>query len=145
MPNVELIKGFWMGKESYQATVLEFFMFRSWVAIFQLCPPMASFSRSSYDMPGLALRMDVLFWRRRDFQIASRTGIRQGTIEIVIEKVLWSIRGSYQTIWSSPLINVKWHSVTRPYTMTTHYWSDFIPSCDLITELDLLPNFERFP
>ena len=27
-----------------------------------------------------------------------RTGIRQGTLEIVIEKVLWSIRGSYQTI-----------------------------------------------
>ena len=41
-------------------------------------------------------------------------------------------------------MNLKWHSVTWQYTMTTHYWSVFIPSRDLITELDL-PNFERFP
>ena len=34
-------------------------------------------------------------------------------------QVLWSIRGSYQTIWSFPLTNVKWHSVTWPYKMTT--------------------------
>ena len=40
-------------------------------------------------------------------------------LDIVIEEVLWSIRGSYQTIWSFPLTNVKWHSVTWPYTMTT--------------------------
>ena len=38
------------------------------------------------------------------------------------------MRGSYQTIWSFPLTNVKWHSVTRPYTMTTPYWSDFVPN-----------------
>ena len=49
-------------------------------------------------------------------------------LEIVIEEVLWSIRGSYQTIWSSPLTNVKWHSVTWPHTMTTPYWSDFVPN-----------------
>ena len=24
--------------------------------------------------------------------------------------------------------NVKWHSVTWPYTMTTPYWSDFVPN-----------------
>ena len=30
-------------------------------------------------------------------------------LEIVIEEVLWSIRGSYQIIWSFPLTNVKWH------------------------------------
>ena len=53
------------------------------------------------------------------FKKASRTGIRQGTLEIVIEEVLWSILGSYQTIWSFPLTNVKWHSVTWLYTMTT--------------------------
>ena len=35
---------------------------------------------------------------------------------------------SYQTIWSFPLTNVKWHSVTWPYTMTTPYWSDFVPN-----------------
>ena len=27
--------------------------------------------------------------------------------------------GSYQAIWSFPLTNIKWHSVTLPYTMTT--------------------------
>ena len=62
------------------------------------------------------------------FQQASPIGIRQGTLEFVIEEVLWSIRGSYQTIWSFPLTNVKWHSVTWPYTMTTPYSSDFVPN-----------------
>ena len=45
-------------------------IFRSWVAIYQLRPPMASLSRSLCDMPGLALRMNVLFGRRHDFQIS---------------------------------------------------------------------------
>ena len=54
--------------------------------------------------------------------------IRQGILEIVIEEVLWSIRESYQTIWSFPLTNVKWHSVNWPFTMTTPYWSDFVPN-----------------
>ena len=62
------------------------------------------------------------------FKQASRTGMRQGTLEIVIEEVLWWVRGSYQTIWSFPLTNVKWHSVTRPYTMITPYWSYFVPN-----------------
>ena len=34
----------------------------------------------------------------------------------------------FQTIWSFPLTNVKWHSVTWPYTITTPYWSDFVPN-----------------
>ena len=40
---------------------------------------------------------------------ASRTWIRQRTFIIVVEAVLWSIRGSYQTIWSSSLRNAKWY------------------------------------
>ena len=103
-------------------------IFRSWVAIFLPRPPMASSFRSLYDIPGLAPGMDDLSWGRRDFQISFSTGIRQGTHGIVIEEVLWSIRGSYQTIWSFPLTDVKWHSVTWPYTMTTPYLSDFIPN-----------------
>ena len=73
-------------------------------------------------------------------ELASRTGIRRGTLEIVIEEVLWSIRGSYQTIWSFPLTNVKWHSVTWPYTMTTPYWSDFVPNS---TFYRILRGFHR--
>ena len=42
-------------------------IFRSWVAIFQPRPPMTSLFRSSYGMPGLAPRMDVLSWGLRDF------------------------------------------------------------------------------
>ena len=45
-------------------------IFRSWVAIFQPRPPMASLFRSLYGMPGLAPRMDVISWGRRDFQIS---------------------------------------------------------------------------
>ena len=52
-------------------------IFRSWVAIFQLRPPMAPLSHSLYYMQGLATRMGVLFWGRHDFQINfSNTGIR---------------------------------------------------------------------
>ena len=45
-------------------------IFRSWVAIFQHRPPMASLFRRLYGMPRLAPRMDVLSWGRRDFQIS---------------------------------------------------------------------------
>ena len=41
-------------------------------------------------------------------------------LEIVIKEVLWSIRGAYQTIWSFPLTNVKWHSVTWPWFLCIH-------------------------
>ena len=37
---------------------------------------------------------------------APRTRICQGTFEIVPREVLWSIWGSYQTLWSPPLPNV---------------------------------------
>ena len=53
---------------------------------------------------------------------------RNAEISNKSQEVLWSIRGFYQTIWSFPLTNVKWHSVTWPYTMTTPYWSDFVPN-----------------
>ena len=81
------------------------------------------------------------------FKKASRTGIRHGTLDIVIGEVLWSIlRGSYKTICSSPLTNAKWHSVAWPNTMTTLHRSDFIPIRDLYTELGLLLNhYKRVP
>ena len=47
---------------------------------------------------------------------------------------------SYQTIWSFPLTNVKWHSVTWPYTMATPYWSDFVPNS---TFYRILSGFHR--
>ena len=64
----------------------------------------------------------------RATRLSSQTGIRQGTLEIIIDVVLWPIRGSYQTTWSFPLTNVKWHSVSWPYTMTIPQWSDFVPN-----------------
>ena len=103
-------------------------IFRSWVEIFQPRPPMASLFRSLYGMPWLAPRMDVLSWGRRDSQISFSNRDTSRNAWNVIEEVLWSIRRSYQTIWSFPLTNVNWHSVTWPYTMTTPYWSDFVPN-----------------
>ena len=61
-------------------------------------------------------------------------------LKSVIEEVLWSIRGSYQIIWSFPLTNVKWNSLTWPYTMTTPYWSDFVPNS---TFYRILSGFHR--
>ena len=115
-------------------------IFRSWVAIFQPRPPMASLFRSLYGMPWLAPRMDVLSWGRRDFQISFSNRDTSRNAWNRHWGSLWSIRGSYQTIWSFPLTNVKWHSVTWPYTMTTPYWSDFVPNS---TFYRILSGFHR--
>ena len=82
----------------------------------------------------------ILKARRLSNKLLDQTGIRQGTLEIVIEEVLWSILGSYQTIWSFPLTNVKWHSVTWPCTMTNPYLSDFVPNS---TFYRILSGFHR--
>ena len=74
------------------------------------------------------------------FKSASRTGIRQETLKIVIEKGLWTIQGFCKTIRRSPLTNVKWHYVTWPYTMTTPYWSNFVPNS---TFYRILRGFRR--
>ena len=44
--------------------------FRSWVVIFHLPRPMAFLSLNLYDTPGLALRMNVLFWGPVDFPVS---------------------------------------------------------------------------
>ena len=44
------------------------------------------------------------------FQCATQTEIICGTLEIVIQEVVWSIRVSYSAIWSLTPTNVKWHS-----------------------------------
>ena len=58
----------------------------------------------------------------------SRTGIRPGTLEIVIEKVIWSKSGCYQTIWCSLSTNCKWHLKLGPYTTL---YIPFIKRCAL--------------
>ena len=62
-----------------------------------------------------------------------------------LRKFYGRYRGYHQTIWSSPVMNVKWHSVAWPYTLTSRHRSDFKLICDLITKLNLLPNFVSFP
>ena len=70
--------------------------------------------------------------------------------EIVAQKVLWSIWGSHQTLWSLPLPNVTWHSGTWPYTMThsidqtLHQSANLLPNWTLLPILTLLPNFWGF-
>ena len=102
----------------------------SWVVIFHHRRPMACLSLNLYDTPGLAPRMNVLFWGPGDF---TQTGIPCWTLEIVIQEVLWSIRGSCWAIWSNPLTNVKWHSdpwptvTSLPIRLSTNFMT-FIPS-----------------
>ena len=67
-------------------------------------------------------------------------------------KLLWSIWGCHQTLWSLPLQNVTWHSGTWPYTMTPnwsidqtlHQFANLLPKWTLIPMLTLLPNFGGF-
>ena len=89
--------------------------------------------------------MNVLFWGRCGFPISFSAGICQGTFEIVSKEVLWSVRGSYQTIWGPPLPNVTRHSGWWPHTVTpsidrTLHQFLTITDLDLITEFDFLPN-----
>ena len=90
-------------------------IFPSWVAKFPIRPPMASLSRNLYDMPGLAPRMAVLFSGRRDSQIRFSNRDTSRNAWNRHRGNLWSRRGSYQTIWSSPLTKVKWHSAMIIY------------------------------
>ena len=111
-----------------------------WVAIFQPRPPMASLFRSLYGMPGLAPRMNALSWGRRDFQISYSNRDTSGNAWNRHWGSFMVDTGSYQTIWSFPHTNVKWHSVTWSYTMTTPYWSDFVPNS---TFYRILSGFHR--
>ena len=67
----------------------------------------------------------------------------RGTLEIVIQKVVWLIRGSYSAIWSIPLTNVKWHSdpwptvTSQPIRLSTNFMT-------LIPILNLA-DYEWFP
>ena len=61
------------------------------------------------------------------FHSATQTGISCGTLEIIFQEVLWSIRGSNLAIWSIPLTNVKWHSdpwptvTSQPIKLSTNF------------------------
>ena len=72
-------------------------IFRFWVAIFQVCPPMTSLSHSyKYDMAGLVPRMNVLFWGQHDFQIsflnrdASRNVWNCHWRSFMVDTAIWS-------------------------------------------------------
>ena len=85
------------------------------------------------------------------------------------QKVLWWIWGSHQTLWSSPLPNVTWHSGTWSSTVTPlfgnlrieiqtlvqhlavvwehntlHQFLNLSPNWTLLSILTYLPNFGRF-
>ena len=62
--------------------------------------------------------------------------LEQGYVQ---ERLKSSLRKFYGR-WSFPHTKVKWHSVTWPYTMTTPYWSDFIPNS---TFYRILSGFHR--
>ena len=121
--------------------------FRSWVATSHLRPPMAFLSHNLSDTQGLAPLMNVLFWGRWYFPI-SFSG--RDMSRNVSKEVLWSVRGSHQTIWGPPLPNVTRHSGWSPHTVTpsidrTLHQFFTITDIDLITEFDFLPNCARFP
>ena len=70
----------------------------------------------------------------------SRAGICKGTFEIVSKEVLWSVRGSYQTIWGPPLPNVTRHSGWWQSTVTPSIDRALHQFLTLLLILTLLPN-----
>ena len=54
-----------------------------------------------------------------------------------MEQNLWSVRGSYQTIYSSsPKCCITFWRFT--ICIDTLHWSDITPNCDLVTKLELI-------
>ena len=113
---------------------------RSWVLLFNRRRPIACLSLNFHDTPGLARRMNVLFWGPGDFQVSysNRDTFwdawnRHSGSFTVDTGMLFSI------IWSNPLTNVKWHSdpwptvTSQPIRLSTNFMT-FIPSLTL-TEL----------
>ena len=84
--------------------------FRSWVVIFHLRRPIALSSLNLYGTPGLATRRNVSFWGTGDLPVSSSNRDTMWNALNRRSGSLWSIRGSYSTIWSLLLTNVKWHS-----------------------------------
>ena len=117
---------------------------RSWVAIYQLRPPMASLSHSLYDMPRLVPRMNVLFWGRHNFQINFSN------------RDTWM--NAWNRHWRSFLVDkgilsnntkILSHACLMTFCSLTKYNDNPPPirlytNRDLFTELDLLPTYERF-
>ena len=66
--------------------------FRSWVVIFHLRKPMGLLSLNLYDTPGLAPRMNVLYWGQR----LSSKQLKQGYLE---ERLKSSFRKFYGRYW----------------------------------------------
>ena len=60
--------------------------------------------------------------------------------EIVSKEVLWSVWGSYQTIWGSPLPNVTRHSGGWPYTVTPSIDQTLQPFFYPLLIWTLIPN-----
>ena len=84
------------------------------------------------------------------FQKANQTVIPLWTLEIVIQEVLLSIRGSCSTIWRLLLTNEKWHSdrwpvavISQPTRLTTNFMT-LIPTL-IFTELwvDSIEHLQR--
>ena len=93
--------------------------FRSWVVIFDLRRPMAFLSLSIYDMPGLAPRMNVLFWRPGDFPVRYSNRDKYLNAWNRLSGSFIVDTGSYSAIWSLPLTSVNWHSDPWPITVTS--------------------------
>ena len=92
--------------------------FRSWAATSHLRPPMAFFISQliRYARASSSYECFILRAVRLSNKLLGQG--YAGTFEIVSKEVLWSVRGSYQTIWGPPLPNVTRHSGWWPSTVT---------------------------
>ena len=118
--------------------------FRSWVIIFNHRRPMACLSLNLYNTPGLAPRMNVLFWGPGDFPVSYSD---RDTLWNAWNRHSGSVMVDTGILLSNmeynPLTNVKWHSdpwptvTSLPIRLSTNFMT-FIPS---LTS----PNYEWFP
>ena len=111
-------------------------------AIFHLRHPMVFLSHSLYVMQGLAPLMNVLFKGRTDFHISFSSRDKSGKVWNRLSGSSMVNMGISSNIMTSlsPKCYMTFWTITI-YSDNLH-WSDFSLNCDLITELDLIIDFE---
>ena len=129
--------------------------FRSWEVIFHLHPPMAFLFPSLCDMSVFAPHTDVLFWGQ--LRLSNKL-LEQGYAKVRLRSLLRKFYGQsslkkfygrYGDLikqYEVPLSRML-NDIPKPDHIQWHppFYSYFTPNHDLITELDLLPNYKRFP
>ena len=106
----------------------------------QSSPSYGVLSHNLSDMQEFAPLINVLFGGLCDFPMNFPGRDMSRNVWKRLKEVLWSVRGSYQTIWGSPFPNVTRNSGGWPYTVAPSIAQTLHQFLTLLLIWTLLPN-----